>query len=104
MDIILAVLRQVVVDDVGDIVDMNATRGDIGGDQVGQTAELELIENPHPLFLRDIAGEDRAGNLVGIKQTVESLCLHFGVDKQHHPLDPGLSLEQTEQQGELLLT
>src|SRR5688572_12492214 len=33
VDVLLRVLRDVVVDDVGDIGDIEATRGDVGGDQ-----------------------------------------------------------------------
>ena len=33
VDVVLGVLRQVVVDDVGDPVDVEAARGDVGGDQ-----------------------------------------------------------------------
>ena len=49
VDVILAVVGMVVVDDKLDVVD--ASGGNVGGDEDGSAAALELSRHPLPLFL-----------------------------------------------------
>ena len=51
MDVGLLVLGALVVDDVGDPGDVNATRSDVGGDEDGGVAAAELLEG---LFASDL--------------------------------------------------
>ena len=53
--IVGGVLRQVEVEDMADIGEVQASRGDVGGDQHGELAIMELLQNAHALFLRNIA-------------------------------------------------
>src|SRR5581483_208084 len=46
VDVVLGLLWQVVVDDVGDAGDVQAAGGDVGGDQDRQLAVLELLQQP----------------------------------------------------------
>ena len=55
VDVVCAVLRQVEVEDVTDFRNMQAARGDVGGDQHGELAIMELLQKAHALFLRNIA-------------------------------------------------
>ena len=49
VDVILAVVGMVVVDDKLHVVD--ASGGNVGGDEDGSAAALELAQHPLPLFL-----------------------------------------------------
>ena len=55
--VVLGVLRQVPVDDVAHRLDVQAARGDVGGDQDRQPAFLEVVEDLEPALLVDVAGE-----------------------------------------------
>ena len=51
VDVILAIVGIVVVDDELDIVDIEASGGDVGGNEDGGAASLELAQHPLPLLL-----------------------------------------------------
>ena len=55
VDVILGLLREVVVDDVRDAVDVDAARGDVGRDQHRALARLEAFEREQPLALSPVA-------------------------------------------------
>ena len=55
--VIFGVLRQVVVEDVADILDVQAARGDVGRNQDFDFAALEFAEQALALLLRHVAGE-----------------------------------------------
>ena len=55
--VVLGIERQVVVVDVRDAVDVQAARGDVGGDQDLELAGLELAQQRLALLLRHVAGE-----------------------------------------------
>src|SRR5262249_35334038 len=57
VDVVLGVLGQVVVDDVRDPLDVEAAGGDVGRDEDGEPPFLELLEDPEPLLLGDVARE-----------------------------------------------
>src|SRR5207253_604735 len=56
MDIVLGIERQVVVDDVGDALDVQAARGDVRRDQDRQPSFLEVGEDFQAAALVDVAG------------------------------------------------
>ena len=51
MDVIFAIVGIVIVNDELDIVDVEASGGDVGGDEDGGAASLELAQHPLPLLL-----------------------------------------------------
>ena len=51
MDVIFAIVGIVIVNDELDIVDVEASGGDVGGDEDGGAAGLELAQHPLPLLL-----------------------------------------------------
>ena len=51
VDVVLAVVGIVIVDDKLDVVDVEASGGDVGGDEDGGAAALELAQHPLPLLL-----------------------------------------------------
>ena len=57
VDVVLGVLRQVPVDDVGHPLDVQPARGDVGRDQDRQLAVLEVVQDLQPPLLVDVAGE-----------------------------------------------
>src|SRR5690606_42155210 len=52
---LVGVFRQVVVDDVRDPLDIQPARGEVGGDENGRVAALELLDDARALGLRQIA-------------------------------------------------
>ena len=60
VDVILRVPRQLEVDDVGQVLDVEAAGRDIGRDEDADVARFESLESPRPLGLRSIA-VDRDG-------------------------------------------
>ena len=67
VDVILGIDGNVVVDNMGDVRDINAARGDIGGDQDVEPLASELGQNALALVLRDVA-VDAAGAQAGLRQ------------------------------------
>src|SRR5579864_5403423 len=68
MHIGLRHVRQVVIDDVADAVDVDAARGDVGGDQRPDLAVAKRRQHPLALVLRFVA-VDRLGGDAGADQT-----------------------------------
>src|SRR5262245_50780574 len=57
VDVVLGVLGEVPVDDVGHRLDVQPARGHIGGHQHRQLTFLEVVEDPQAPLLVDVAGE-----------------------------------------------
>lgn len=57
MDVVLRVQRQVVIDYVADIFDMNTPAGHVCRYHHCYFARTEVLDRPYPLLLRDFAGE-----------------------------------------------
>ena len=55
MHVVFRVLRQVIVEDVADVRDVQAARGDVRADQDGWLAAVEVADHPQGLGLRHIA-------------------------------------------------
>ena len=77
MDVILAVIGQVIVEHDLDVVHVNAARGDVGGDQEFQAGLAEFIHYPVALHLRHIAVQAVGHVALGL-QMIHQLI--------HHPL------------------
>ena len=74
-------LYEVITDDVGDAVDVQAARGDVGRHQEVELPFLEVGKDAHPFVLRNIAGDHRRLELVDLQPVGEVLGLALGVDK-----------------------
>ena len=57
MDVVFRVLRHVVVDDVGDVVDVQSARRHVGGDEDVDLALGELLEYFDAFFLMQVAAD-----------------------------------------------
>ena len=60
--VILGVVRQVVVDDVADSLDVNAAGGDVGGHDHRNLSFAEIAQGADPFFLRHLAGKQGAAD------------------------------------------
>jgi hypothetical protein len=83
MDVILGVTGQVVIDDMGDMVDVQTAGGDIGGDQDIEFTLAELVDGLFALGLRAAAMD--LGRL-------DALFLQL----VRHPVHPALSAQEDE--------
>jgi hypothetical protein len=84
MDVVLGVVRQVVVDDVGDALDVQAAGGDIGRDEHRNLAAGESFEQAQTLFLRYVTRQDRGGVAVALEEAPDPVGLALGVDEHDH--------------------
>ena len=75
VDVVLAILGQVVIDDMGDAVDVQTARGDIGGNQDRQFAFLEILQYAQPFLLLHIPGDQPAGKIVGVQPIIADIPL-----------------------------
>ena len=55
MHVVRGILRQVEVEHVADVGDVQAARGHVGGDQHGQLAGVEFAHEAQALLLRHVA-------------------------------------------------
>ena len=80
-------VRQVVVDDVADAVDVDAARGDVGRDQRADLAGAEAAEHALALVLRLVA-VDRLGGDAGLVEAAHDLVgAVLGAGEDEHALD-----------------
>src|SRR6185369_5187362 len=100
--VVFGVLRQVPVDDVSHRLDVQPARGDVGGDQDGQAALLEVVEDLQPALLVDVAGEGARLPGVARQPVFEAPRLLARVREDQDPI-AALAPEQPQQQRELLL-
>ena len=98
--VVFGIKGQVEVVHVADRVDVQAARGDIGGDQDLEVGTLELGQQALPLFLRHIAGQ-HANAIAGFFQrTTDALDPGLGVDEHHGAVGVG-ARQQADQQRQL---
>src|SRR3990172_12747861 len=64
VDVALVLVRRVVVDDVGDVVDVQTARGHVRGDEHRHLAARESLERALPHRLREVAVHRECINLV----------------------------------------
>src|SRR5207302_8911090 len=69
--VVLLVLGQIPVDDVGDALDVEAPRGDVGGHQDRELPVPELPEDAEAPFLVDVAGEGPREPAVAVEAVLE---------------------------------
>src|SRR5262245_37615284 len=79
MDVVLGILGQIPVDDVGDRLDVQAARGDVGRHQHGELAFLEIVENPQAALLIDVAGERARVPAVAREAVLQTPRLFAGI-------------------------
>ena len=94
----LGLHRQVVVHDVGDVVDVEPARRHVGGDEDGRAARTERIERADALVLRLVAMDRLGVDAVGLELAAQAVgaVLRLGED------DHAVHLERVEEMDEEL--
>ncbi len=95
-------MRDVVVDDVADALDVETTRGDVGGDENVERTVLELVDRALALGLHDVAVDRGRGETAGAQPLGQILGGLLRAHEDDHRLE-GLDLEDTGQRVELAL-
>jgi hypothetical protein len=78
VDEVLGNLGQVEIDDLRDVLDVDAARGDVGGDQDAVAPLLESSEGGVPLGLRAVAVNHGGGEAVAIEIFADTIGGAFG--------------------------
>ncbi len=95
--VVLGILRQVVVEHVGDVRNVQPARGDVGGHQVVELAILETLQKLLPLELRHVARNRADPAAVALHPLGDALGGGAGVDENDRAL--GLMLvDQIQEQ------
>ncbi len=81
MHVVFHVLRQVKVKYVRDVGDVQAARGDVGGDQQLDAVFLEVVQQALAFFLRYVAAEHGGALAVGAQVVVQRFGGALGVDE-----------------------
>src|SRR4029453_4221978 len=102
VEIVLGVEREVVVDHVRHVVDVESARRDVGGAEDRQRPVLEVGEEAEPSSLIDVAGDRRRGEAIGDQVALEPLrrALHVSEDQPARGRTPP---EQAHEQRQLLV-
>ena len=100
VDVGLRLHRQVVVEDVGDAVDVEASRRDVGRDKDRRTPAAEGVEGPGALPLRTVAVDRLGGDAGGVKLLDDAIGPVLGLREDERQIDR-LPLEELEQQAGL---
>ena len=95
------ILRQVEIEHVADIGNVQAARGDVGGDQHRELALVELAQEAQPLGLRHVARDRLGVEAVGTQRSLEALGHALGVDEHHGAVRLAFA-QQVHQQRNLL--
>lgn len=81
MDIIINIIAQVIIDDMHDVLDIQSSRGNSGGDQDGAPTGFEGFQGQLAFTLASVAMKGDAGEMFVVKDVVEVVGFAFGVDK-----------------------
>ena len=80
MDVIFRVVRQVVIEDHLHVVDIDAARGYIGGDEKLESRLAELVHHPVTLSLVHVAVEPVGGIALGVEMIDEVIDCEAGIN------------------------
>jgi hypothetical protein len=94
--VVVDVSRHVVVDDVRDVVDVEAARGDVGGDEHWRAAVAERLERVLALALRAVAVDRRGRQALAVEKVLDGESALRLVSTKTS-VRPGTDLEQVEQ-------
>ena len=95
-------IGQVVLDHVADRVDVDATRGDIGGHQNPDLASFEVGQGAFPLALALVAVDGGCVDAGLLQALGHAVCTALGAGEDDHALEGGV-IEQFAQQGAFAL-
>ena len=99
VDVVLGHVRQLVIDDERQVVDVEAARGDVGGDQHLQLAFLERGERLHARLLRLVAVDRVGDEAVLLELPREARRAVLGAHEAEHLLQVARADEVLEQRA-----
>ena len=99
MDVALGVGRQLVVDDVGHAVDVDAARGEIGGDQHAGLAAAEIVERLLAGVLRLVAVDRLGGDAAIFQRLGDAVGAALGAGEDDDPLERLVGQQVAEQRA-----
>src|SRR5450830_55459 len=102
MDVIFRHIRQIVIDHVRQLVDVDAACGDIGRNQGLQFTVLEFTQGTGTRSLALVAVDCHGGDIVALKLFYQLVGAMLGTGKHQH-LIPGIGLHQMRQQWMLFV-
>ena len=83
MNVVLGILRQVVVDNVAHVGDMQAAGRDVGANQHRKLAALESFKHFHAFLLRHVARDRERVDVVRLEKILDAFGLALGIDEHH---------------------
>ena len=101
VDVVFGVFRKVVVDDVGDALDVQPPRGNIRRDEDREPTVLEFLEHLQATVLWNVAGES-ARRVAVCREPANEVGRRRAAVDEDEDAAAALLLEQPEQQAELL--
>ena len=102
MHVVFGIVRQVEIEHVAHVGNVQAARGDVGGDQHGDVAVVEIAHHLQALGLRHVAGQGLGHEAVGGQGALEHLGDAPGID-EHHGAARVDAPQQPHEQRDLLL-
>ena len=97
MDVALGVGRQLVVDDVGHAHDVDAARGEIGGDQHAGLAAAEIVERLLARVLALVAVDRLGDDTAVLERLGDPVGAALGAGEDDDPLERSVGQQMTEQ-------
>ena len=99
VDVAVGDVREIKVDDMGDAIDVDAARGNVGRDQNADRARLEILQRAQPLILRSI-GMDRARfDSAALELARDAIRAVFGACKNQDGVELRISQQMKQQRG-----
>ncbi len=102
MDVVLGVERHVEVEHRRQVDDVEAARGDVGGDQDVDGAALERLERLQPLVLRLVAVQGVGSQAIALERARQAGAAELGVDEDQRLRDAAL-LQETQHRAPLVV-
>ena len=90
VDVILRVHWEIVIYHVRDAIDIDAARGDIGGDENTHRARLEILQRAQALILRTVRMNRPGHDSAGLKLARDSVSTSLGSRKDKHRVELGI--------------
>ena len=103
VDVVVDVGGQIVVDDVGDVGDIQTTGGDGGGDKDGAAAGPEEVEGALTLALSAVAVDGGGGEALVEQEVGQGVGHALGLDEDEGQTGGAVGVEDVEQDGALVL-
>ena len=86
VDVVFELVREVEVEDVGDAVDVDAARGDVGRDKHANLTILEGLQGALTLTLRTVGVDGGTADVFALEFTADTVGTMFGARKDEHAL------------------